>query len=45
MELERDCWDEMSSREARAPFLDTWKNVFPKEERESSQDACCPFFK
>ena len=29
MEMERDCWDEMSSREARAPFLDTWKNVFP----------------
>jgi hypothetical protein len=34
MEMERDRWDEMSSREARAPFLDTWKNVFPKEERE-----------
>jgi hypothetical protein len=33
----------MSSREARAPFLDTWKNVFPKEERERSQGTCCPF--
>ena len=43
MELEIDCWDEMSSREARAPFLDTLKNVFPKEEREEVKALVVPF--